>query len=113
MLLKNKVQWLDLTSHFWPPLVGLPLAKKVWVHYEFMVKYFKLCLSSSLKDYSWFFQYMYNDNANVCNTQPFLVMQSKSFHFIFIFIFLHLWLFIYIIVICFNMLLYFGFDFCV
>jgi hypothetical protein len=29
MLSKNKVQWMDLTSHLWPPLVGLPLAKMV------------------------------------------------------------------------------------
>ncbi len=54
MLSKNKVQWLDLPSHLWPPLVGLPLAKMVQVHYDFMVKYPKPCLSSSLKNYSWF-----------------------------------------------------------
>jgi hypothetical protein len=29
ILLKNKVQWLDLASHSWPPLVKLPLAKMV------------------------------------------------------------------------------------
>jgi hypothetical protein len=29
MLSKNKVQWLDLPSHLWPPLVGLPLAKTI------------------------------------------------------------------------------------
>jgi len=28
-LSKNKVQWLDLSSHLWPSLVGLPLAKMV------------------------------------------------------------------------------------
>ncbi len=55
MLLKNKVQWLDLASHLWPPLVGLPLAKTIQVHYDFMVKYFKFRLSSSLKNYHWFF----------------------------------------------------------
>jgi hypothetical protein len=35
MLSKNKVQWLDLPFHLWPPLVGLPLAKMVQVHYDF------------------------------------------------------------------------------
>jgi hypothetical protein len=56
MLLKNKVQWLDLASLLWPPLVGLPLAKVVQVHYDFIIKYSKLRLSSSLKNYYWFFQ---------------------------------------------------------
>ncbi len=42
MLLMNKVQWLDLAFPLWPPLVGLPLAKMVQVHYDFMVKYSKL-----------------------------------------------------------------------
>jgi hypothetical protein len=41
MLLKNKVQWLDLAFCLWPPLVGLPLAKMVQVHYDF-IKYSKL-----------------------------------------------------------------------
>jgi hypothetical protein len=70
MLSKNKVQWLDLPTHLWPPLVGLPLAKMVQVHYDFMVKNSKVHVSSSLKNYSWFLQYMYNDNANVHNKQP-------------------------------------------
>jgi hypothetical protein len=51
MLSKNKVQWLELASHLWPPLVGLPLAKTVQVHYDFMVKYFKHRLSFSSKNY--------------------------------------------------------------
>ncbi len=42
MLSKNKVQWLDLASCLWPPLVGLLLAKIVQVYYDFMVKYSKL-----------------------------------------------------------------------
>jgi hypothetical protein len=54
MLSKNKVQWLDLASHLWPPLVGLPLAKMVQVHNDFMVKYSKPQLSSSSKNYYWF-----------------------------------------------------------
>ncbi len=53
MLLKNKVKWLDLASRVWPPLVGLPLAKMVQVHYDFMVKYSKPQLSSSSKKYYW------------------------------------------------------------
>ncbi len=88
MLLKNKVQWLDLASHLWQPLVGLPLAKTTQVHYDFMVKYFKLWLSSSLKNYYWFFQYMGSDNGDVCNILPFLgVKYSKSFYFIISFYF--------------------------
>jgi hypothetical protein len=74
MLSKIKVQWLDIPSHLWPPLVGLSLAKTIRVHYDFMVKYLKLPLSSSSKNYSWFLQYMYIDNANVHNKQPYLSM---------------------------------------
>ncbi len=53
MLSKNKVQWLDFASHLWSPLVELPLAKTVQVHYDYIVKYFKPHLSSS-KNYYWF-----------------------------------------------------------
>jgi hypothetical protein len=103
MLSKNKVQWLDLKSHLWPPLVGFPLAKKVQVHYEFMVQYFKPCLSSSSRNYSWFLQYMYNDNANVCNKRPYLSMQFKSFISIFFSFIIIIYIYIYKIVICSNM----------
>jgi hypothetical protein len=41
MLLKNKLQWLDLAFHLWPPLVGLQLTKMVQVNYDFMVNYSK------------------------------------------------------------------------
>ncbi len=41
MLSKNKVQWLDFTSCLWPPLVGLPLAQTIQIHYDFMVEYSK------------------------------------------------------------------------
>jgi hypothetical protein len=51
MLSKNKVQWLDLTSHLWPLLLELPLAKTVQIHYEHMAKYSKPCLSSFSKKY--------------------------------------------------------------
>jgi len=74
MLSKNKVQWLDLPSYLWPPLVGLPLAKTIRVHYDFMVKYFKRPLSSLSKNYSWFLKYMYIDNVDVRNKQPSLGM---------------------------------------
>ncbi len=42
-------------SHYYlkdlkPPLVGLPLAKTIQAHYDFMVKYFKFQLSSSSKN---------------------------------------------------------------
>jgi hypothetical protein len=81
--LKNKMQWLDLTSHLWSLLVELPRAKTIQVHYEFMVKYFKLHLSSSSRNYCWFLQYMDNDNGNVCNNHPPLGMHFASFHLIF------------------------------
>jgi len=73
---------MDLPSRLWPPLVKLPLAKMVQVHYEFMVKNSKLCLSSLSKNYSQFLKYMYNDNANVRDKQPSLGMQSESFSFL-------------------------------
>jgi hypothetical protein len=83
MLFKNKVQWLDLASHLWPPLVRLPLAKMVQVHYDFVVKYCKLHLNSSSKNYYWFLQYMANDNGNVCNVMPSLsIKYFESFYFI-------------------------------
>ncbi len=31
---KKKVQWLDSAFRLWPPLVGLPLAKTIQVHYD-------------------------------------------------------------------------------
>jgi hypothetical protein len=65
MLSKNNVQWLDLTFHLWPPFLELPLAKTIQMHYDSMVKYSKLCLSLSLKNYYWFVQYM--DNGDVRN----------------------------------------------
>jgi hypothetical protein len=81
MLLKNKVQWLDLASHFWPLLFELPLAKTIRVLYYCMVKYSKPCLNSYLKNYYWFVQYIDNDDGDVCNDQPPLGMESESFHF--------------------------------
>jgi hypothetical protein len=53
MLSKNKVQWLDLALHLWPPLLELPLTKTIHVHYDYIVKYFEPCLSS-LENYYWF-----------------------------------------------------------
>jgi hypothetical protein len=46
----------------------------VQVHYEFMVKNSKPCLSSLSKNYSRFLKYMYNDNADVRDKQPYLGM---------------------------------------
>jgi len=115
-LSKNKVQWLDLTSCLWPPLVGLALPKTTQVHYDFMVKYFKPQLSSSLKDYYWFFQYMGSDNGNVCNVLPFLCIKySESFYFIisFFFHFVNFFLGItFYTVIYFHMPLFSSINFC-
>jgi len=38
---KKKVQWLDLTSHLWRTLIGLPLLRTIGIHYEIIVKYSK------------------------------------------------------------------------
>jgi hypothetical protein len=51
MFSNNKVQWLDLTSRLWPPLVELPLAKIIRVHYDYMVKCYNFCLNFSSKKY--------------------------------------------------------------
>jgi hypothetical protein len=53
-LSKKKVQWLDLTSHLWPMLVRLPLARIINVHYEIIVKYSKPHLTFSSLNYIWF-----------------------------------------------------------
>jgi hypothetical protein len=47
----------------WPMLIGLPLASAINIHYEILVKYLKLHLTSS-PNYSWFMQYMENDNGD-------------------------------------------------
>jgi hypothetical protein len=78
---KTKVQWLDLSSCLWPILIGLLMAKMVRVHHDIMQRYSKPCLSSTLQNYSWFLQYMNNDNGDVCNTQPLLSVYPKTFHF--------------------------------
>jgi hypothetical protein len=77
------VQWLDLASCLWPPLVKLPLANTFQDHYDIMVKCSKPHLSSSLRNYYWFLQYMNNDNGDDHNNQPPLGMHFKSFHFFF------------------------------
>jgi hypothetical protein len=53
----------------------------IHVHYDCMVKYFKLCLSSFSKNYYWFIQCIDNDNGDVHNNHPLLGMESESFHF--------------------------------
>jgi hypothetical protein len=75
-LSKNKVQWLDLTSHLWPTLVGLPLVRIISVHYEIIVKYSKPHLTSSSLSFIWFMQYMKNDNGENGITQLPLSMNS-------------------------------------
>jgi len=79
MLSKNKVQWLDLTSHLCMSLFELLLAETIRIHYDCMVKYFKPCLSSSSKNYYWFIQYIDNDNGDVGNNHPPLGMESNYF----------------------------------
>jgi hypothetical protein len=38
-LSKNKVQWLDLASRFWPMLKGLPFAKTVYAHFVIIMQF--------------------------------------------------------------------------
>ncbi len=68
-MLKNKVHWLDLTSHLWLSLVGLSLVRTIGVDYEIIVKYSKYYLTYSSLNYSWLMQYMKNDNGENGNTQ--------------------------------------------
>ncbi len=88
---KNKVQWLDLTSHLWPTLVGLPLTRTIGVYYEIIIKYSELYLTFST-NYSWFMQYMKNDNGESGITQLPLGMNyfytwGKLIYCVFIFTF--------------------------
>jgi hypothetical protein len=80
LLSKNKVELLDLASHLWLVLIKLLLTNTIWDHYDVLVKYPNLHLSSCLQNYSWFMQYMNYDNGDPINGQPSLGMQSKSFH---------------------------------
>jgi len=82
ILLKNKVQLLDLAFWLWLALIKLPFMRMVRVLYDFMFKYSKLCLSSSSWNYSWFMQYMNSDNGDHLNARLPLGMHSKSFHLI-------------------------------
>jgi hypothetical protein len=45
-------------------LIGLPLSNVINIHYEILVKYLNLRLNSSSPNYSWFMQYMENDNGD-------------------------------------------------
>jgi hypothetical protein len=68
-------------SGLWPLVFELPVAKTIQVHYDHMVKYSKLCLSLSSKNYYWFVQYIDNDNGDVWNNQPSIGMVFESFDF--------------------------------
>jgi hypothetical protein len=61
----------------WPTLIGLPLAKIIGVHYEIIVQCSKPHLMSSSSNYSWFMQYMKNDNGESGITQLPLGMGCK------------------------------------
>jgi hypothetical protein len=119
-LSKTKVQWLDLTFCLWPLLIELSFVNNVWGHYEVMVKYYKPRLSSSLKNYYRFLQYMDNDNGNVCNNQPplkthvpslplFIFSLCKSF---FIITFVHCYMFSYSLVVLYSLLFVIDLDCC-
>jgi hypothetical protein len=55
--------------------VGLPKATIIGVQYEIIVEYAKSCLISS-PNYSWFMQYMKNDNGQSDIIQFLLSMNS-------------------------------------
>ncbi len=58
ILSRNKVQLLNLASWLWLAFIKLPFARIVQDHYDFMLKYFMPCLSSSSRNYCWFMQHM-------------------------------------------------------
>jgi hypothetical protein len=71
---------LDLASHFWPMLIALPLASATNIHNEILVKYLEPHLNSSSPNYSWFTQYMENDNGDGIITSLLLGMHSEPQH---------------------------------
>jgi hypothetical protein len=80
LLLRNKVQLLDLAFRLWPTLIKLPSTNTIWNHYDVLVKYLKPHLSSYSWNYSWFVQYMNCDNGDFVTAQPSLGMHFESFH---------------------------------
>jgi hypothetical protein len=60
---------VGLATCLWPMLIGLLLAKTIGVHYEITIKYSKPYLNSSSLNYSWFMQYMKNDNNDIDTTE--------------------------------------------
>jgi hypothetical protein len=68
-LSKNKVQWLNLAPWLWLALIGLPFTSTLGMHFEIIAKSFKPCLNSSFPHYSWFMQYMKNNNGDCKRTQ--------------------------------------------
>jgi hypothetical protein len=86
ILLRNKVQLLDLIFWFWPKLIKLTFTMMVQDCCDFVLKYFKPCLSFSW-NYSWFMQYMNSDNGDFFNVRLPLGMHFESFHLILVYIF--------------------------
>jgi hypothetical protein len=60
---------VGFATYLWPTLIGLLLAKTIGVHYEIIIKYSKPYLNSSSLNYSWFMQYMKNDNNDIDITE--------------------------------------------
>jgi hypothetical protein len=60
---------VGLVTCVWPTLIWLLLAKTIGVHYEITIKYSKPYLNSSSPNYSWFMQYMKNDNNDIDITE--------------------------------------------
>jgi hypothetical protein len=73
-LSKNKVQWLNLTPWLWLTLIWFPFTNIVGTHFEIITKFFKPCLNLSSPHYSWFMQYMKNNNGDCKRTQLLLGM---------------------------------------
>jgi hypothetical protein len=53
------------TSFLWLTLIGLLLTKTIGVHYENIVKYSKQIFDFFPPNYSWFMQYIENDNTKI------------------------------------------------
>jgi hypothetical protein len=78
---KTKVQWLDLAFCLWPLLVELSFTNNIRVHYEVMVKYFKLQSKFLLKRLLSVPPVSGYDNGDVRNQLAPLSMHVLTFFF--------------------------------
>jgi hypothetical protein len=68
-LSNNKVQWLDLASHLWLPLKGLPCAKMVYAHFIVIMQFLRPPFNSRYSSYSCFKQFEGSLNEDLAISQ--------------------------------------------